>query len=102
VAGPLAAGGCKGKNDSFICLDAKNPVQLALTSYTWEIQFNATSLLPDSQWHLGVRYASADHPDGWILSASSAPIPEPRSTAMFLLGGIVVAAVIRRQVLTAS
>lgn len=53
VAGPPAAGGCKGKSDSFICLDARNPVQLSLTSYSWTIQFNATSLLPESEWQLG-------------------------------------------------
>ena len=58
-------------------------------------------MLAESDWHIGARYASPDHEKGWILSASTAPIPEPRSTVLFLVGGLLVAGIIRKQVLTA-
>lgn len=101
VAGPLAAGGCKGSNDSFVCIDAISPVAVSPSIYTWQVQFDAKSLLAESDWHIGARYASPDHEKGWILSASSSPIPEPRSTALYLLGGVIVAVVLRKQLLTA-
>ena len=101
VDGPLGADGCKGINGSFICLDAINSVALPAGTYEWTIQFDAKSLLVESDWHIGARYASPDHERGWILSASLAPIPEPRSTALYVLGGLIVAAAIRKQVLTA-
>jgi hypothetical protein len=98
--GPLTGSGCSGKNGDFICADAANPVSVALSTYTWQIQFVAADLLPESDWHIGARFASPTHPKGWILSASQAPIPEPGSTAMFLIGGVIVAGVVRRQLLT--
>jgi hypothetical protein len=101
IDGPLAAGGCNGSNDGFICLDAINSVALPATTYTWEIQFDAKSLLDESEWHIGARYALLRHEKGWILSASSAPIPEPRSTVLYLIGAALIAVVIRKQVLTA-
>ena len=100
-AGPLTGSGCSGSNGGFICLDAANPVSVALSTYSWAIRFDADALIPESDWHIGARFASPTHERGWILSASQAPIPEPRSTAMFLLGGLVVAFIVRKQVLTA-
>ncbi len=98
--GPLSAGGCGGSNGDFLCVDATNPVAVAPMSYTWQIQFAADELLPESDWHIGARFASPTHQRGWILSASAQPIPEPGSIAMFLIGGVIVAGVARKQVLT--
>lgn len=97
VDGPLGASGCKGKNDSFVCIDATNPLAVASTTYTWRVQFDATSLLPESDWHIGARFASPGHPNGWILSAS-APIPEPSSYLMLGLGAAIVGFAVRRRI----
>lgn len=101
--GPLAADGCKGSNGNanFICLNATNPVAIPAGTYVWQIQFDAAKLQPESDWHIGARYSSATHSKGWILSASQAPIPEPGSLALYLIGGALAAAVIRKQVLAA-
>lgn len=98
--GPLSGAGCSGSNGDFVCLDASNPVAVAAATYTWQIQFSADELIPESDWHIGARFASPTHQRGWILSASAAPIPEPGSIAMFLIGGAIVAGVVRKQVLT--
>lgn len=89
VDGPLGASGCKGKNDSFVCLDAITALAISSTQYQWQIQFDAASLLPVSDWHIGARFASPDHTDGWILSAS-APIPEARTSFLFGAGALLV------------
>jgi hypothetical protein len=98
--GPLAASGCTGKNGDFVCLDAVNATLVGLSTYTWQIQFDTNALLAESDWHIGARFANDTHPKGWILSASQAPIPEPGSMALYLIGGAFVAGVIRKQVLT--
>lgn len=98
--GPLGASGCGGVNDSFVCLDAVSPLGVASTTYTWQVQFNATGLLPESDWHIGARFASENHPKGWILSAS-APIPEPSSYLLLGLGAAIVGFAARRSVLDA-
>ncbi len=97
--GSLGGSGCKGTNDSFVCLDAVSPLAVSDTTYTWQIKFDADSLLDESSWHIGARFASPDHEKGWILSASSAPIPEPRSYLMFGFGALIVGFAVRKYAL---
>ncbi len=75
------------------------------TTMTLTLHFNdpITSIELDN---FGVRYQSLTSGALGFNGASgtgspSSPIPEPRSTAMFLLGGLAVAGLVRRQVLTA-
>lgn len=56
--------------------------------------------------NFGVRYQSLTSNVLGFTGASgtgrpSSPIPEPRSTAMFLLGGLLIAAIVRKQALAA-
>ncbi len=59
--------------------------------------------------NFGVRYQSLTSTSLGFAGASGTgipgspnnPIPEPRSTAMFILGGLIVAALVHKQVLTA-
>jgi hypothetical protein len=97
VDGPLGGAGCKGKNDSFVCLDANSPLGVSATTYTWQVQFDAAGLLAESDWHIGARFASPDHQNGWVLSASAAPIPEPSSYLLLGFGAAIVGLAIRRQ-----
>jgi hypothetical protein len=96
VDGPLGAAGCNGNNDGFICIDAVNPVAISPTTFSWEVQFNAAGLLAEDSWHIGARFASPNHQRGWLLSASSNPIPEPSSYLMFGIGAAIVGYAIRR------
>jgi len=104
-AGPLSGTGCKGTNGSFICLDAVTALAVAPTTYTWKVQFDSTGgLLPESDWHIGARFDSPNHPDGWVLSAggATAPIPEARSSLTYAAGALLVSlALLRRAQLAA-
>jgi hypothetical protein len=95
VDGPLGGSGCKGVNGSFVCLDAITPLGVSSTQYQWQVQFDAAGILPVSDWHIGARFASPDHPNGWILSAS-APIPEARTSILYAAGALLVAFALRR------
>lgn len=96
-AGPLSGTGCKGTNGSFVCLDAVIPLAVAPKTYTWTFQFDAAGgLLPESDWHIGARFDSPDHPNGWVLSAS-APIPETRSSFLYSAGAFLVGLALLRR-----
>jgi hypothetical protein len=101
VDGPLGGSGCKGVNGSFVCLDAVNPLAVSNTQYQWQVQFDAAGILPVSDWHIGARFASPDHPNGWILSAS-APIPEARTSLLYAAGALLVGFALRRSAASSS
>ena len=98
TAGPLNGTGCGGVNDGFVCLSATNPLAIGSTTlFTWQVQFDADSLLPESDWHIGARYTSPTHPKGWVVSLSPAPIPEPASGLLFGVGMLIVGVAARRR-----
>ena len=95
LGGPLNGRGCSGTNGSFLCVDLS--ANLARGSvYTWQIQFGATSLL--DEWHVGARYTSPNHRNGWVISESGPanPIPEPSAALVFGLGMLVAGGLTRR------
>jgi hypothetical protein len=102
--GPLNANGCQG-NDSagFVCLNATTPVAMA-SSFTFGVQFDLApgeALLAESDWHIGARFGAINPNTGRLntslLSASSAPIPEPTSYLLFGAGLIIVGGALRKQ-----
>ncbi|MBW2499354.1 MAG: hypothetical protein JRF61_18885 [Deltaproteobacteria bacterium] len=90
-SGPLSGGGCNGNNDGFICVSLDPKLSADGSTYTWQVQFGATGLLDESEWHIGARYTSADHQKGWLISETggSPPIPEPGAAMVFGVGMLV-------------
>jgi hypothetical protein len=100
AAGPLTGSGCGGTNDGFVCLNAVNPLSIgSTTSFTWTVQFDSASLLPESDWHLGARYTSPTHQNGWVVSldGGGTAVPEPVSGLLFSAGMLIVGASVRRR-----
>jgi hypothetical protein len=98
-AGPLSGGGCNGSNGGFICVNLDPDVAVG-DVYTWKIQFGATGLLDESEWHIGARYTSPDHQKGWVISETAAPVPEPSAAMVFGVGMLLAGrASMRRRVL---
>jgi len=98
VAGPLTGQGCGGNNDSFICMEL-DPELAVGAEYTWEIQFQTTGLIAENEWHLGARYSSQNHRQGWVISeeaGSAPPVPEPTAALLFGAGPPVAARATRR------
>jgi hypothetical protein len=97
AAGPLAGQGCKGGNNTtFICLEL-NDAQSVGGVYTWKFTFGAVDILSEDDWHLGARYASSDHRQGWLISESPAgAVPEPTAALLFGAGVFVVGMATRR------
>ena len=97
--GPLAATGCKGKNDSFICIDLDPDLSVG-GIYSWTVSFGSTAILAEGDRHLGARYTSADHLTGWIISESQravVPVPEPTGPLLFGAGLLVAGMATRRE-----
>jgi hypothetical protein len=66
--------------------------------YTWTFRIDDGTLVMDtSEWHLGAQYANGHYrANGKIISASSAPIPEPTAALLFGMGALLVARSTRR------
>ena len=96
--GPLNGGGCNGNNDGFICVPL-DPEELIAVSMSWTIDFGATSLLADEDWHLGMRFTwTKNGRDKSALLSAYAPIPEPTAALLFAIGlGVVHEGVRRRR-----
>lgn len=95
-AGPLGGRGPIGSNASFIDISLSPTLSLGNT-YEWQVSFDSTSLLDDSEWHVGARYTSATHRNGWVISETSSPVPEPTSALLFGAGLVTVGTLTRRR-----
>jgi hypothetical protein len=86
VDGPLSGQGCKGKNDSFICIDLSPDLTVG-GIYTWEVKFGASALLAEDEMHIGARYTGVDKETGWVISEGpGAAVPEPGAALLFGAG----------------
>lgn len=94
--GPLTGSGCSGTNGGFVCLDL-SPTLAVGGVYTWKIQFGATSLLSDGEWHIGARYTAPDKTRGWVISETASPVPEPSAALVFGFGMAVAGSLVRRR-----
>ena len=97
-AGPLGGMGPIGSNASFIDI-ALSPTLALGSVYEWKVSFDSTSLIDESEWHVGARYTSARHRNGWVISetGSSSPVPEPTSALLFGAGLLTVGVATRRR-----
>jgi hypothetical protein len=94
--GPLSGRGCVGSNETFLCVDLDPELEIGGV-YSWEIQFDSTAILYESEWHIGARYTSPSHQTGWVISETgSSPVPEPTSALLLGAGLLAASAGIRR------
>jgi len=99
--GPLGGHGCVGSNDSFICINVSPDLALGHV-YTWEVAFDSSQILTETDWHLGARYSSGRHGNGWIISESPSPaVPEPTAALLFGVGMLTVGVATQRRGLVA-
>lgn len=97
VAGPLNGRGCNGNNDSFICVDLSPELSVG-SSYTWTLTFSSTALIGEDEWHVGARYTSPNHRNGWVISeTAAAAVPEPTAALLFGAGLLVAGRVTARE-----
>ncbi len=95
---PLSGKGCntKSNNTSFICVEL-DPHQAVGFSYTYTIMFESDSVLDEADWHLGARYESDSHEDGWVISLEpGSAVPEPTAALLFGAGVLVAGSAGRR------
>jgi hypothetical protein len=66
--------------------------------YTWTFRiYDGTLIMDTSEWHLGAQYSDGHYRDvGKIISASSAPIPEPTAALLFGMGALLMVRSTRR------
>jgi hypothetical protein len=84
---------CEGSsNNDFACIYGFVNIVDNPGEYTWNFHFVGGTLMTDtSEWNLSGQYADGGaRTPGWIISASSAPIPEPTAALLFGLGAILV------------
>ena len=95
LSGPLTGQGCSGTNGGFLCVDLA-PTLARGSVYTWQSRFGATALL--DEWHVGARYTSPNHRNGWVISehGTANPIPEPSAALVFGLGMLVASGLVRK------
>lgn len=95
--GPLTGFGCGGVNGSFVCADIAPDLAVGGV-YTWQVQFNATGLIDESEWHVGARYTSPTKSRGWVISetAGGPAVPEPTAALVFGFGMLVAGGLARR------
>lgn len=94
--GPLTGSGCSGTNGGFICGDLSPDLAVG-SVYTWKIQFGATSLISQDEWHVGARYTGRDKTKGWVISeVAGSPVPEPSAALVFGLGMVVAGSFVKR------
>ncbi len=93
--GPLAAAGCKGNNDDFMCVQLGSPVS-ATGTHTWTVPFSVLSGEEVFAHHVGVRFETDVKDKGLIVSLSN-PIPEPNAVVLFLAGSFIVAVAVRKR-----
>jgi hypothetical protein len=98
IYGPLAATGCKGDNDDFVCVQLGNPVSATgtPTSYTWMVPFSVLSGEEVFAHHVGFRFTTDVKDNGLIVSLTN-PIPEPNAVVLFIAGSCIVAVAVRKR-----
>ena len=95
LLGPLAASGCVGNLDDFICVQLGNPVS-ATGTHTWTVPFSVLSGEEVFAHHVGFRFETDVKDKGLIVSLSN-PIPEPNAVVLFLAGLFIVAVAGRKR-----
>ena len=101
IEAPISGAGCGGSEAGFVCSDDNSPATSAPVlggpAYVWEWDFTPNGAIFENLIgaHIGAKYWSVDHPNGWITSAE-APIPEPNSVILFGVGAFVIAGALRR------
>lgn len=94
--GPLTGAGCSGTNGGFICGDLSPDLAVGGV-YTWKVQFGATSLISQDEWHVGARYTAPGKTKGWVISeVAGSPVPEPSAALIFGLGMVVAGSCVKR------
>ena len=98
IYGPLAATGCKGDLDDFICVQLGNPVSATGSpTYTWTVPFSVLSGEEVFAHHVGFRFETDLKDEGLIVSLTN-PIPEPNAMVLFLAGSFIVGRAMRKTV----
>jgi hypothetical protein len=98
IYGPLAATGCKGDLDDFICVRLGDPVSATgtPTKYEWTIPFSVLSGEEVFAHHVGFRFTTDLKDNGLIVSLTN-PIPEPTSVVLFIAGSLIVGVAVRKR-----
>jgi hypothetical protein len=97
IYGPLAATGCKGDLDDFICVQLGSPVSATGTpTYTWAVPFSVLSGEEVFAHHVGFRFTTDVKDKGLIVSLTN-PIPEPNALVVFLAGSLIVGMAVRKR-----
>jgi hypothetical protein len=97
-AGPLSGTGCKGENDSFVCVNLNPDLDRDGSEYIWMITFGADSILGVEDWHLGARYTSPTHQNGWVISETpGGVVPEPAAAVLFVAGILIAGGAVHRR-----
>jgi hypothetical protein len=97
-AGPLNGKGCKGKNDSFVCLTALSPLLDAIGKYSVMVQFDLVEGTEVDLAHYGIRFLD-EQGYGKVVSL---PVPEPGSSLLLGVGALVVGHNLRRRKITGT
>lgn len=97
IYGPLAATGCEGNLDDFICVQLGSPVSATGTpTYTWAVPFSVPSGEEVFAHHVGFRFTTDLKDNGLIVSLTN-PIPEPNALVVFLAGSLIVGVAVRKR-----
>lgn len=96
--GPLTGSGCGGNNGSFVCADIAPDLSVGGV-HTWKVQFSATGLIDESEWHVGARYTAPGKTRGWVISetAGGPAVPEPTAALVFGFGMLVAGSLVKRR-----
>lgn len=88
-----AADGCGGGDSGSLCAKTTDVTNTTNASRTWEFQFDAASLIPQSQFHVQVQFHNSDASNAGQISTlfdggtgGNTEVPEPASLLLFGTG----------------